>query len=139
MRTAVICIVAMIGLASCGDDDTPGSESRFPLPTHESEEGGPTELALLEGVLEARVQGSATCVFVASESGSLISVVWPRGFEARVDDTSEVVVMSGEDVRAREGDRVVLGGGERDDAPPSCASSQRQGYFLATSVSSDGG
>jgi len=84
----------------------------------------------LGGVLEGSEAGpDRWCLWMRSDSGNRVPLVWPAGFSARLDP-HEVLNASGE-VYARVGEHLVLGGGFLPvDPQDPCSLGRDQAFYV---------
>lgn len=97
--TAVVLLTALTAVLGCSIRDTN-------VPTHPGN-GGPQ--AEINGVLTANGDGS--CVWLLTESGSRLALIWPEGYGALRGDPLRIHNEEG-DVVAQVGDTVRGSGGE---------------------------
>lgn len=108
-----------------------GGPDVIAVPSSEVRNG---EEALLEGTLRGDPGLDGGCVWIEFGDGVRSTVAWPPAWGARftpdgvelLDDTGAVV--------AREGDRLAMGGGGRDEPLDRCQVGQQPGHFLAGSA-----
>jgi hypothetical protein len=117
MRRSLIAIafglvlVSACGGGSSGDAPAPAGSHGSPIsiPTSDWQPGDDSMAALLSGTLRA---DGAGCPFVDAGSGKVM-LVWPQGYTAaRVGNGDIVVSAPSDQVVARTGDHVSIGGGE---------------------------
>jgi hypothetical protein len=109
-------------------NDHANSRKVVQIPTSGHPLGEWRQLAVLLGVLEGEEAGpDRWCLWMRSDTGNRIPLLWPEGYHARLDPL-EVLKADGQPF-ARGGEHLVLGGGFRSADPDDPCSLGRDQVF----------
>ena len=136
LRAALIAVALLA--AGCRGLDEPGRDLGVFFPRHGHDISGSGMLAPMEGRLEAR----SGCLWVVPTRGDRMLPIWPPRFGLRVTEERLTIINASGAVVAREGDRVLLVGGQVDEqhafelsarqTPEACRS--KNNYWMAREV-----
>lgn len=132
-----LVLVSACGGGSSGDAPAPAGSRGSPvsIPTSDWQPGDDSMDALLSGTLRADEAG---CPFIDAGSGK-VTLVWPQGYTAaRVGNGDIVVSAPSDQVVARTGDHMSLGGGQVPvDQKQPCLDAAKEAFVINQDLTSE--